>query len=182
MKNPNLSELEFSRPLSVDKIPSGGLEDKLEANETERRRLTERFGLLELSKLLAELSIQYVRAEHMVAVQGVMTAEVVQQCVVTLEPLATLIKEEIDVLFALPELIKDGAGAPEIETEGQQELEPIINGVIDLGELVAQHLGVALDPYPRKPGLAYVEAKYGDDAEVVNPFAKLADLGKKPTK
>ena len=30
--------------------------------------------------------------------------------------------------------------------------EPIRAGRMELGELVAQHLSLALDPYPRKPG------------------------------
>src|SRR3546814_17044110 len=30
--------------------------------------------------------------------------------------------------------------------------EPFENGCIDLGEIVVQHLAVALDPYPRAPG------------------------------
>ncbi len=50
--------------------------------------------------------------------------------------------------------------------------------MIDIGELVAQHLGTALDPYPRKPGIAFVEAEYGGKDPAPNPFANLARLPK----
>ena len=46
-----------------------------------------------------------------------------------------------------------------------EETEAIVGGIIDLGELVSQHLGINLDPYPRKPGLAFVEAEYGGKDE-----------------
>ena len=60
-----------------------------------------------------------------------------------------------------------------------EEVEPIVNGIIDIGELVSQNLGISLDPYPRKPVLEYVEAEYGEAAETApNPFAKLATLTK----
>jgi len=44
--------------------------------------------------------------------------------------------------------------------------------------LAAQYLGAALDPYPRKPGVAFVEAEYGGEKATVQPFAKLAALTK----
>ena len=33
----------------------------------------------------------------------------------------------------------------------------ILNGVIDLGEMVAETLALDLDPYPRKPGVSFDE-------------------------
>ena len=68
---------------------------------------------------------------------------------------------------------------PDVDLE-DDEVEPIINGIIDLGELAAQHLGVALDPYPRKPGAAFGEAQFGGNEKRENPFIKLAELAKKP--
>jgi uncharacterized metal-binding protein YceD (DUF177 family) len=173
------SEPELSRPLAVDKISAGGIEESLIADENERQRLAARFGLLELPKLQAQLEVKPARGGRMFEVTGHMEADVVQQCVVTLEPLPASIELDIQVLFAPPEFIEPGAGSPHIETD-EEETEAIIDGIIDLGELVAQHLGIALDPWPRKPGLAYVEAEYGGDTKEANPFAKLADLKKQP--
>jgi uncharacterized metal-binding protein YceD (DUF177 family) len=74
-------------------------------------------------------------------------------------------------------MLDPGAGPPHIDLEGE-DTEAFIHGYIDLGELVAQNLGIALDPYPRKPGLPPVEAEFGNKEDKPNPFAKLASLTK----
>ena len=62
-------------------------------------------------------------------------------------------------------------------------MEPLADGKIDAGELVAQHLSLAINPYPRASGLegkvdiAYPE--FDDDPggvseERENPFLALA--------
>ena len=171
-------EPELCRPLSVDKISAGGIEETIKANEKERAALAERFGLLELPKLEARVEVRPTRGGAMFEATGHMEADVVQQCVVTLEPLPAHITQEIGVLFASPEMLETGDARLPIELN-EEETEAVTGGVIDLGELVAQHLGTALDPYPRKPGAAFVEAEYGDATEA-NPFAKLVELKKKP--
>ena len=48
---------------------------------------------------------------------------------------------------------------------------------IDLGALASEFLALALDPYPRKPGVEF-EAPAVDDADE-SPFDALAELAKK---
>ncbi|NTU76919.1 MAG: DUF177 domain-containing protein [Alphaproteobacteria bacterium] len=174
MKRLPLSEAELSRPLPVDKISAGGMIENLVASPLERQALAQRFDLLDLPKLEAELNIDLARG-RMVAVTGTLTADVVQQCVVTLEPVAAHIEDKIDILFASAKMLDVGAGMPHTDLGDEEAPEPIVNGIIDLGELVAQHLAVALDPYPRKKGAmlpnlnAETKAVNGN-----NPFAKLA--------
>jgi uncharacterized metal-binding protein YceD (DUF177 family) len=174
MKSSGTAAPEFSHALAVDKIPPTGVMQTLEANERQRKALAERFDLIELPKLHAEFNAEPTNAGQTIAVSGTITADVVQRCVVTLEPLPAHIETVINVLFtsAAPD-------DPDLDPE-ESEVEPIINGIIDLGELAAQHLGVALDPYPRKPGAAFGEAEYGDNQKRENPFIRLAELAKKP--
>jgi len=63
--------------------------------------------------------------------------------------------------------------------------EPMFNGRIDIGELAAQHLSLALDPYPHAEGVEFEgfgeadEDEDGDDPdepEKPNPFAALERL------
>ncbi len=42
----------------------------------------------------------------------------------------------------------------ELDVEGAEAPEPVPDGWIDLGELAAEQLGLAIDPYPRKPDAA----------------------------
>ena len=125
----------------------------------------------------ANLTAQSAGLDQTVAVSGKITADLVQQCVVTLEPLPAHIEHKLDVLFAPQALEAEGAGPADANEE---EVETIIDGVIDLGELLAQHLGVALDPYPRKAGVAFVKAEYGDAEAPKSALAQLANWPKKP--
>jgi uncharacterized metal-binding protein YceD (DUF177 family) len=168
---------ELSRPVAVDKISAGGADEKIVADKDERALLAERFGLIELPKLEAQLTVRPTRGGRMFEVKGAMQADVVQRCVVTLEPLPARIEQEIKVLYAAPEFL-EAEGVHEVDMEAE-DVEPIADGIIDLGELLAQSLGIALDPYPRKPGVAYVEKEYGEGEETANPFAKLSLLTKK---
>jgi uncharacterized metal-binding protein YceD (DUF177 family) len=51
---------------------------------------------------------------------------------------------------------------------------------LDLGEVAAEELSLALDPYPRKPGARLEKSRYGESEEEAekgrNPFAVLAGL------
>lgn len=171
-----IDEPEFSRPISIEKIPGNGLSEKLEAKGDEKRLLAERLGLVELSSLRAELTILPL-LDQTIAVSGRLMADVTQTCVVSLEPLAANVTSNIDVLYGPPELADANVAATGFS---EKEMEPIIDGMIDLGELVAQNLGIALDPYPRKPGMEFVESQYGDGVATSNPLAQLVNLRPKP--
>jgi hypothetical protein len=174
---PNLVEIEFSRLLPVDKIPAAGLTQTHEAKDIERQALAKRFGLLDIASLRGDMTVGPLRSDQTIQVTGKITADVTQQCVVTLEPLPAHIEQDITVIFAAD---ASEAGLGNHETFGTEEIEPIVDGAIDLGELIAQHLGISLDPYPRKPGQAFIEASYGDVGAKAGPMAELLKLTKKP--
>ncbi len=168
---------ELSRPLKVERIPVGGIEEKIVVSPQERVALAERFGLLDMPRFEAFLNVD--RAEGaMVAVTGNLVADVVQQCVVTLDPIPAQVRDMINVLYAPPHLIKKDREGPLGDLGDAEPPEPIENGRIDLGELVAQHLATALDPYPRKEGAElgrFESSGSAGTAEIkrLNPFAKL---------
>jgi uncharacterized metal-binding protein YceD (DUF177 family) len=53
--------------------------------------------------------------------------------------------------------------------------EPLEGDTIDVGAIVADHLSLALDPFPRAAGATYEPAAQPADAKP-NPFAALAQL------
>lgn len=171
-------EPEFSSIVQLDKIPVVGLEQALVANVAQREKLAKRFDLKELSKLQASLSIKPAHAGQVIMVTGTLIADVVQTCVVTLEPLSSHIEHSVNVLCALPENLDDYVKSTSFDSD--QEVEPIVNGGIDLGEIVAQQLGIVLDPYPRKPGASFSPTVLGEVTAAQNPFVTLLDLKKKP--
>jgi hypothetical protein len=135
-------------------------------------------------------------------VRGEMRARVTQICVVSLDPFESELVEPIDVTFAPApgaEVHPTGSSArgaraatarrqrqnrepapvlPRFEADDPPD--PIINGHADLGALVAEFLALALEPYPRKPGVAFdTEVVSPAEPAASNPFAELEKLKRK---
>lgn len=173
------SKHELSRPLAVERISLGGVREKIVASPDEKKALAKRFGLIDLKSLEATIDVDHAEGK-MFAVTGKLFADVVQECVVSLEPVAAHIAESIDVLFAPPHLLKEDGEGGLSDLGDADPPEPIENGAIDLGELVAQHLAMALDPYPRKEGAALGNYEIGGEEPAAekknNPFARLKEM------
>ncbi len=172
---------EFHRPIAVLDLPSSWRTIEIEAEAAEREALARRFELLALDRLSARLTLKPIAGGPMLRVFGRLTATATQACVVSWAPVPADIEEAVDLRFGPAE-------EPEREVvigvDGDEPPEPIEDGQIDLGELVAQLLSLALDPYPRAPEAA-VPAAYAppdpvaDESGRPNPFAALADRFKK---
>lgn len=165
---------EFSRIVDADKIPPRGMQMELTATPKECAALARRLGLLAVAALSAQLHL-HRGSGRQVEVNGTFAADVAQQCVVTLEPVEAALRESVHGLFAPPEQVEPEAGDIEITDVMVEELEPIKDGGIDVGELVTQHLALALEPWPRKPG-AELRMPEADAAARQHPFAKLKVL------
>lgn len=172
---------EFSRILAVEGLtPDKVRKETVEANAKECAALAKRFDLRELSNLKADLRIRRVEGGDVVRLEGKITADVVQTCVVSLQDVHAHIEGEFDTFLAEEPKhaakkfgdeaefgIDDDDSAPEIITNGQ----------LDLGEMVAQYLSVELDPYPRAPGVSLAAQLAEAGIEVKNnPFSVLKNL------
>lgn len=173
-------EPELSRPLIVDRIASGGVHEHIVARPAEREALAARFGLAALPSLEAWLDAA-LAPNGMVRLTGRLEAEVVQTCVVTLEPLPSRLECPLGALFAPPGLMGQADPETACDPEAEDPPEAIVNGRIDLGEVVAQNLALALDPYPRKPGATFREPLAGSGGReegFPNPFVRLREASK----
>lgn len=103
-------------------------------------------------------------------------ATVVQDCVVTLEPVTTRIDEAVlrRYLADLPEPEPGESEVPE------DDVEPLPQA-LDLGEVMVEALALALPPYPRAPGVELGEVVATEPGaeplteERAKPFAGLKD-------
>jgi len=170
--------VEFSRPVRISEIDRlKGFE--IEATAEERERLARRFGLEGIDRLTATVDVRKA-GRGLYRVAGRLTAEIRQICVVTLEAFPSTVAEDYEALYA-ESRAADDVELAEVELDPDaDDPEPLTGHSIDVGELVAQHLGLALDPYPHKPG---IEAPVvvstdadADDAHSANPFAALERL------
>ena len=174
---PDIPGAEFSRLIEVEALGTDAVERSLEASETERAALARRFGLLALDRLEARVTVQREPGRR-VRVTGRFRAELQQRCVVTLVPVTSRIDDRFATVYADDPAIDDEP----IDWNDDEEIEPLENGTVDLGEGVVQQLAVRIDPYPRAPGAALPDAyRAADGAEQAKPgpFEELAALRKR---
>ena len=81
-----------------------------------------------------------------------------QDCVVTLEPMTTRIDEKVERLFLSDYAEPDD---PEREMEEDERVEPL-GEVIDPGEVMVEALALLIPAYPRKEGAELGEAVYAE--------------------
>jgi len=179
---------EWSHPLDADEVSSGApLKVTISAGKEEQTRLTQRLGVLGVESLSADLKLD--RDNPLVVhVAGRIRAKIKQHCVVSLEPVDNDVDESFEAWFADPDAAvslhkakrdKQASGREVPILEESEDPEPIVDGKIDLGELVVQHLSLSLPAYPHADGAHY---EYGDDEPKKvpeefknNPFAALKD-------
>jgi len=108
-------------------------------------------------------------------VRGRFTAQVVQTCGVTLEPLELAVSGDF-LLRLLP------PGSPnlpandedsDVDPEADDPPEALEGEEIDLAAYVVEHLALEIDPFPRKPGAVFEPSQEEDET---SPFAALRRL------
>jgi len=174
------TKLEFSKVLPLEVIDKKPYRLSLEANEEERSALAKRLDLLEMASLKAEVVLNR-QGGGLIHIVGSFSSDIVQKCVVTLEPVPNHVEDEFETYMApiTSKFFKDiNMDELDIDVLLQDEKdfpEPIENEEIDVAELVTQYLSLAMDPYPRKEGVE-VEIECSDEEQDNNPFSALKGL------
>jgi len=173
---------DFSRPLRIDQLPSRLSRHRIEADPTERAALARRLDLAALDSLKAEFEIAAPTAAGLVRLRGRLTADLTQTCGVTLVPLPVQIEAPFALAFApVSDKAADAVDELDLSWNEDDPPDPIEQGQIDLGELVAEQLALALDPFPRAPGAEFTppELAEPEPAPKASPFSALAALRQK---
>jgi len=75
--------------------------------------------------------------------------------------------------------VRPGSNSVEVEIDPtDDEPEPLLGETLDIGEVVAEQFGLALDPYPRKTGVEFGvdTARPNDGDDRGSPFEVLRGL------
>lgn len=137
---------EFSRRFALDSIGSIPRSVTIEATAQERGAVAARFDLVALDMLTATVTLTASAAG--VETVGQFVADAVQTCVVTGDPIPTHLDESFTLRFVDPDVLVSDTDEVELSDDDCDLIE-MDNGAVDLGEAVAQTLGLALDPFPR---------------------------------
>jgi uncharacterized metal-binding protein YceD (DUF177 family) len=166
-----MTGIEFARAVALADI-GDGIERAIAATAAERDALARRFDLRALDSLQARFALTPVAAG--IRVSGRVTASVVQACVVSGEDVPALVDEPVELM-----LLRDTGAGEEIELAAADcDVLPLEDRAIEIGEIAAQTLGLALDPYPRAAPDALAEARRHLTSEeaakaAASPFAVL---------
>ena len=181
---------EFSRPVAIDKVdPKVGLKKTIAPTSAEMNALAARFDLQSIGNLTADVIVKQMNDRLTYHVTGILRAEITQESVISKEPVTSMVEQEIEAWFEDQGRIasfEQAKRAREDDHEDERELgedrdnpEIITNGFIDIGEVAAQCLGIAIDDFPR------TEAEKTEPADHIevdpektkdNPFAALEKL------
>lgn len=167
---------EFIHVVKISEVGNHSRNLRLSADEAARHALMARFDLAALDNLDAEISLKH-EADAVIAT-GRFTASLAQFCIATHDPVPAKLDEVIHIQF-----IAEPTSNGEVELElAPEDCDTMFHDgqTIDLGEAVAQSMGLALNPYPRSPEaekiLKAAGVKSEEDVVPVGALAGLKDL------
>lgn len=101
--------------------------------------------------------------------------DLVQACVVTLEPVESHISRHLERELQLAPKMPDAAGELTLSAGDEDVPETITNLNYDLAAPLLEEFSLAIDPYPRKEGAAFTPPQGAESAKE-SPFAVLKAL------
>lgn len=142
---------------------------QIEATEAERVALAKRYEVLGVNRLTADITIK-PQGNDLFRLTYDIEAEVVQACGISLVPVTQTIQEsDEELLTTNPEALTPLDEASSFDSVPTELIE---GDRIDYGEIVAQVIALAIDPFPRADnaeGVSHIEHE-------TNPFAALQAL------
>jgi uncharacterized metal-binding protein YceD (DUF177 family) len=170
---------EFSRPFDVTNLREEARQH-IEASETECTALARRLSVDGVTSLSADLLLVREMGA-VIRLSGSISASVTQTCVVSLRPVENVLQIEVNRRFGPPELVDDQESG-DVAIDAEDPPDEITDGVIDLGEAVAELLALEIDPFPRLEDAEFAGYNSGasQPADKQSPFAVLEELVKKP--
>jgi uncharacterized metal-binding protein YceD (DUF177 family) len=184
----NKQKSELERFVDLERMGSSGAALEIAPSDSERAALAKRFGFLGLPVFSARVTVDRLVGGQIV-VEGRLRGRIVQACVLTLDPVNQDLDETFRIVFK-PDMSDDRdpeSGEAVLNSQADAP-EPLTGNMLDIGEIVAEQLSLAADPYPRRPGAKLEDVlpkprhggRKGQPEQRRHPFAGLAALRDKP--
>jgi uncharacterized metal-binding protein YceD (DUF177 family) len=167
----------FAFEFNLRDLGRGGAEVRVEARGDDLARIAAWADVRGVESFGATVELRKHSATTY-SLDALLEADVVQDCIVTLEPVRSHISGQVHRELHLSDRVrtKPGESIPLGTGAGDDEVpEEIDNLVYDLAAPLLEELVLAIDPYPRAPGVEFAaptEAVAGPES----PFAVLKSL------
>jgi uncharacterized metal-binding protein YceD (DUF177 family) len=184
----NKPKSEIERLVDLERMGPSGAALEIAPSDSERAALAKRFGFLGLPTFSARVTVDR-RVGGQIVVEGRLRGRIVQACVLTLDPVAQDLDEAFRIVFKQDMTDDRDPESGEAVLHSQADApEPLTGNVLDVGEIVAEQLSLAADPYPRRAGAKLEDVlpkprhggRKGQPEQRRHPFAGLAALRDKP--
>lgn len=169
----------FSFMVKVAHISLNPVTVRISADKDELDRLARQWGVREVLSFDAEAALGRWKRDG-IRVKGKVTVSLIQDCVVTLEPVGQEIDEDFEAIFVpegsrLANRALDGHGEMFIDPDGPDAPEVFTGDSIDVGAVAAEFAALSIDPYPRTPGAGFADLIEDDPVsdKKPSPFAVL---------
>jgi hypothetical protein len=166
----------LSRDYNLGRLGQAGDEILLQANAEECDALAKLADAVEVPEFAARIVLKKLSPTRF-EISYALEAGVIQACVVSLQPVAARITRDfIRELHFTPGLRRAAGEKEVIVAPGDEDVPEEIGSLhYDLAVPLIEEFLLALDPYPRAPGVEFSPPGIGDDARE-NPFAVLKGL------
>lgn len=179
------SESPLRHMVHVARLPAKGMNVRIQGDPNQLKALARDHGLVAVDGFHAHLLVAPWKKDG-VKVTGKVTADIVQDCVVTLETLSNRLETDLEATFVprgsrLARPVEQPDGEMVLDAEGPDLPEEFSGQEIDVGFLAEEHFALAIDPYPRSPAAGRADYSTGDGAEEKGPlYEKLKSLREGP--
>jgi uncharacterized metal-binding protein YceD (DUF177 family) len=167
----------FEREFDLGGLGRNGAEIALAADADARARIAAWAEILGVESFAATVNLTKHVANRF-SLDADLTADVVQECVVTLEPVKTRIEKHVHRELHLAHRVRHQPNEviPLAVDAGDDDVpEEIEHLDYDLAGPLLEEFLLALDPYPRAPGVEFATPAETEPARE-NPFAVLKSL------
>jgi uncharacterized metal-binding protein YceD (DUF177 family) len=136
-----------------------------------RVRIAQWAGIDALDSFQAKIDLRKLTPTRY-SLDAKLTADIVQSCVITLEPVKSHVESTFKRDLLLTQTKSFDVDVAPVDDDGREEIDSLR---YDLAIPVLEELALLIDPYPRCPGVEFEPPGDGDDEEE-HPFAALKKL------
>jgi hypothetical protein len=170
----------FEHYFDLGSLSAAGHDVRLVANPDDLRRIARWADVQAMDRFEAQVSLRKL-APNRFSYEAALKADVVQSCVVSLAAVPAHIEKtfarELHLVSQLPRDLAAHGDLTVVDT-AEDGLEDIESSRYDLAAPLLEELVLALEPYPRAPGVVF-ESPAAGDVPPESPFAVLKALKSK---
>ncbi len=164
----------ISRLYELGRLSQAGDEVVIAPSPDDLRHVADWAGVQSIEAFTAKIALTKISPTHFKLVVA-LDADIVQACVVTLEPVPSHIAHNFVrelILTQMPHHTAKEIVLTPVDEDGREEIESLR---YDLAVPVLEEFALSIDPYPRAPGVEF-EPPAEDADSAIHPFAALKSL------